>query len=591
MASDRPTDPPEPPEDDGTERTIGRGALVNMLGSIGKLLVPLGFVVITRLFGPDAVGLFLLSSILLDVATNLTVSGINDGVVLLATRREVAEDEDGAHDILANAFGISLAVAFALIGLAYFGGPEGVHQWSTEGPRLVPLLQLMALALPFRVISIVVVAATKVKLTMKWDALLNGFGRPGVFLAAAVVAYYVEGSPTGLAWAYVVSWVAVGVVALAVFPRYYRYSTLFARFRRFRFSAPLVAFAIPQNLNMAVGRFATDIDAVMLAYFNVAPAQIAFYYMGGQIVRNLRQIKLVFSGAYAPIISRLQAQGDDAAMNRAFSMVSRWATTIALPAALVVAIFRDELIWLFHDTFIDDTTFMLPLLVVPLLSCSVGLASNVIVMTGHSRWNLFNAILQAGINVTLNYLWIPEHGILGAAMATAVSGVFVSTLTLIEARVLVGVTLSPRRIYKPFLAGLVATGIAGAWLHFAPDPSLPLEIAIGLSAIAGYVGVLLGLGVPRTHGPSSRGASAERYSPSMNSRTRRARSSQVQRCICSSAAAPRRSRIGSSSSSVRSRATAWSVSSGVTRQAFSRSVSTSRMSGPSPEKIGRPVAM
>lgn len=506
MSSDPPSEEPAPPDDDDdgsdgeddgdhTERTLGRGALVNSLGMVGKLLVPLSFIVITRLFGPDTVGLFLLSFILLDIVTNLTVSGINDGVVLLATRQDVAKDEDGVHDVLANAFGISLVVAFAIIVLSRFGGPEGLIGIYDEGPRLVPLVQLMAVALPFRVITIVVVAATKVKLTMKWDALLNGFGRPGVFLASAVLAYYVDGTSTGLAWAYVVSWVSVCMVALVVFPRYYRYGRLLDRLRHFKLSLPLVAFAIPQNLNMAVGRFATDIDTAMLAYFNIPPAKLAFYWMGGQVVRNLRQIKLVFSGAYAPIISRLHAQGDDAGMNRTFSMVSRWATTIALPAALAVAIFREELIWLFHATFIDDTTFMLPLMVAPLLSCSVGLASNIIVMTGHARWNLFNALLQAAVNVTLNYLWIPEHGILGAALATAASSIFVSTLTLIEARFLVGVTLSPGRIYKPFLAGLVATAIAGTWLSYAADATVVLKAVIAVAALGSYVAALVMLGI------------------------------------------------------------------------------------------------
>lgn len=496
MPSDRSTDPPASPAADGNERTMRRGALVNLLGAIGKLLVPVSFAVATRLFGPDAMGLFLLSFILLEIVTNLTVSGINDGVVLFATRQDVAKDEDGLHDVLANAFGISLVIAFLLIVASRFGGPSGLHLLYEEGPRLVPLVEIMALALPFRVTTMVVVAATKVKLTMKWDALLNGFGRPGVFLVAGVVAFFVEGTATGLAWAYVASWVAVCVVALGVFPRYYRYSTLLQRFRHFRFSTPLVAFAIPQNLNMAVGRFATDIDTAMLAYFSVPPAKLAFYWMGGQIVRNLRQIKLVFSGAYAPIISRLHAQGDEEGMNQTFAMTSRWATTIVLPAALVVAMFREELIWIFHDTFVDDATFMIPLLIVPVLSCSFGLASNIIVMTGHSKWNLVNSLLMAGLNLTLNYLWIPEHGILGAAMATAVASALVSMVTLVEAKVLVGVTLQPARIYKPFVAGLIATAAAGGWLSIDSDPTLAAKAVGAVVSVGVYVGLLVLLGVP-----------------------------------------------------------------------------------------------
>jgi len=47
-------------------------------------------------------------------------------------------------------------------------------------------------------------------------------------------------------------------------------------------------------------------------------------------VINLRQIRLVFSGAYAPVISRLWAKRDREEMSLSFSTVFRWTTTFAL---------------------------------------------------------------------------------------------------------------------------------------------------------------------------------------------------------------------------------------------------------------------
>jgi O-antigen/teichoic acid export membrane protein len=496
MSESKPSQPAKSEESSSTQRVVARGAFVNVLGMIGKLLLPVSFIVITRLFGPDVVGVFLLGFILVDVATNLTVSGINDGVLMLASREDVAKDDEGVHRVLSNGFAMSLAVAAAMILVAYNGGPRALHWGYEDASQLIPLVQIMVLAVPFRVIGIVVVAATKVKLTMKWDALLSGFGRSAAFLIAAVVAYFVDVSATSLAWAYVAGWVAVGVVAMLVFPAYYRYGALLREFGRFKFSSELVRFAIPQNLNMAFGRFATDIDAMMLAYFGVPPAQLSFYWMGGQVVRNVRQIKLIFSGAYAPLIARLHAAGDREGMNRSFSMVSRWATTLALPVALIIIFFRGELIWLFHDTFTDDTSFMLLLLVVPLLSCSFGLASNVIVMTGHSGWNLFNSLTMAALNIVLNYLLIPRYGILGAAMATVLASVFTTTLALIEARMLVGVSLQYGQVYKPFAAGLAAGTVATVWLLAGPTSGLLMNLAGCAIALAVYAVVLFSLKVP-----------------------------------------------------------------------------------------------
>lgn len=478
-----------------TEETLARGALVNLLGMIGKLLIPVFFVVITRLFGPDTVGVFLLAFITIDVATNLTVSGINDGVLMLATRDDVAAGKDQIYQTLANGFAMSLGLAVLLVAASQTVAPWLLHQFYANAADLIPLVQIMAFALPFRVISIVVIAATKVKLTMKWDALLNGFGRSGLLLVASTIAFLVDESATALAWAYLAAWVAVGVAALFVFPVYYRYQALFREFRRFRISGSLVRFAVPQNLNMAFGRFATDIDAAMLAYFNVPPAQLAFYWMGGQVVRNLRQIKLIFSGAYAPIIVRLHMQGDRDAMNQSFSMVSRWATTLAVPGALIIVFFRSELIWFFHDTFTDDTTFMVLLLTAPLLSCIFGLAANIVVMTGHAKWNLINSLVMAGFNIALNFVLIPRYGIIGAAAATGIASLLVTTMTVVEARVLVGAKLLFDQVYKPLLAGLLAAAGATAWLTLGPDDGLPMRTLGAAASLAAYFVVLISLGV------------------------------------------------------------------------------------------------
>ena len=476
---------------------LARGAYTNLLGMMGKLLLPVTFVVITRLFGPDTMGMFLLASMLLDMVANLTVSGINDGVLMLATRSDEDETAPGRdlYQILANGFAISLAIAVALVVFSRVGAPDLLAQYYRSEFDLAALVQVMALALPFRVISVVVIASTKVQMTMKWDALLNGFARSGFLLVACVVAYFVEPSLIGLAWAYVATWAAIGVIALFVFPVYYRYAALLRELGRLRLSGPLIRFAVPQNLNMAFSTFATNLDIVMLAYFQVAPALLGFYGIAAQIVRNVRQVKLIFSGAYAPMIVRLHMKGDTEGMNRTFSMVSRWAITIALPISLIIVFFRSELMQIFDSSFTGDTTFMLLLLVGPLLGCGVGLASNIVVMTGHSKWNLFNSLTAAAINTALNFLFIPRYGLTGAALATAISSIIVTSIRAIEARVLVGATLVPREIYKPLVAGLASATVPMLIFSFAPASGLLVQVAGCGVALGIYFGVLKTLGV------------------------------------------------------------------------------------------------
>lgn len=492
------------------DRAVDRGAAVNFLGTLGKALIPVFFIVITRVFGPEIMGVFLLAYVALDVVSGLTVSGVNDGVLMFASR--VVEDpakKDELYAIFANGFVLSGAIALALIGLSALVGPAIVEAIYPGQPALVPALQIMIFSLPFYLFAIIVIAATKALLVMTWDALLIGFLRPFALLGFAVVAAVASRSVVGLAWAYFFASVVLGVASAFVFARYFSYRELWRHIARFRLSWPLIKFSLPQNLNLTFNQFITNLDVMMLGALRFDPAIIGYYGMGAQIANNVRLVRLGFSGAFAPVITRLHARGAIGELSRGFSRVSRAATTIALPLVIVIAIHKDDLLWLFHPTFRDDATFILPLLAVPLISCACGTAGNIIVMTGHSLWNLLNSFLVTGLNFALNLLLIPPYGLMGAAMATLISSSVVAVLQLIEVQALVRAHLDPRRLLGPLLAAAPAALIGVASVALGLDTTVWARAATTALALASYAAAALALGVislpPRRPRPGSAG--------------------------------------------------------------------------------------
>ena len=440
---------PAPPRHD---RTIARGALVNVVGLVGKALMPVFFILGTRLYGPATMGLYYLALTMIDVAINFTVSGFDNGVVMFASRyADEPKKKDDLYTVLANGLLISCGISFALILFAHVGGPALLlAKFPQRG--LVEAVQLFSWSLPFVVIPKIIIAATKARMTMKWDAIVMGYLRPGLLIALAALGHVLDLGLTGLVWGYLITYGVLTAVMLFVFGTYFSFGALFSAMARFSLFRPLVTFAIPQNLNMTFNTLITSLDVLMLGYFGFSLETVIFYGIGAQVVRNVRQARLAFSESFSPVIARLHAQGATAELSRSFSMVSRWTATVGLPLALAVGLLREDLLLLFHDTFTGDATFMLLLLIPPVLSCCFDLAGNIIVMTGHSKWNLFNSLTVASLNAVLNYLLIPKHGIMGAATATVVAASIITVLQLIEARVLVGAKLSLARVYKPYAA-------------------------------------------------------------------------------------------------------------------------------------------
>jgi O-antigen/teichoic acid export membrane protein len=252
----------------------------------------------------------------------------------------------------------------------------------------------------------------------------------------------------------------------------------------------MLEFAIPQSLNMTLNKYVTRLDVVLLAKFGQPAPMLAYYSTAALITANLREVKLIFSGALAPVAARYHGAGDRALLEETLGRVCRWTTTLIVPLLIVVVVLRDDLLKVVSKTYTHGAEFMVLLLVPPFMSCAFGLAGNMVTYAGRSGWTLTNSALIAVLNTGLCTLLIPRYGLLGAALATALAMFLISVLQMIELRWLEGVAIRARAVYKPHVGLLVvALAIAALW-----DPAdlagLPLRIATTLGLIALYTLVL-----------------------------------------------------------------------------------------------------
>jgi O-antigen/teichoic acid export membrane protein len=106
-------------------------------------------------------------------------------------------------------------------------------------------------------------------------------------------------------------------------------------------------------------------------------------------------------------------------------------------------------------------------------------------MTGFPRVNLMNSTIVLFINIILNYLWIPQYKIMGAAYATLVSMTILAIMRLIEVKMIVKIQPFSIKMLKPIIAG-----IAMAVVLYGIKPIIfPLHTLLTLSAavIAGGI--------------------------------------------------------------------------------------------------------
>ncbi|MEM1041067.1 MAG: oligosaccharide flippase family protein [Bacteroidota bacterium] len=481
-------DPDPPPGNDGrgqVQDEVQRGAVVNALGLAAKVTGPLFLLVVTRLYGAEVFGVFVSAAALVEIALALLTSGFRDAAVRYVARY-AESDRARLYDALANTLGLSIGGAMLLAAATQVVAVPIVRALYDFGDVLAPAVQVMALALPLMAFERIVLAATQGLRIMKYEAFFGGALKSLILLVMAYALHLAMPTVQGLVIAWMLAQATSSFVALAIYGREFAWRPLGHAFRRFRLDRKLLSFAIPQNLNMTLNRFLTGVDVLMLGALGASAAAVGTYGAGAAVVREIRQVRLAFSSALAPQIARLYGQGEREALSRVYSTTARWTATLGIPLLLAVAVLHTDLLRVFYPDYEDAAAFMLWLLLIPYLSTGFGLAGNVVVMTGHSRLNLFNSVSSGIINVALNFVLIPRFGLVGAAAASALGSLVTTVLQLFEAHWIVGVSMQLGVIYRPHVAGLVGLGVVVGIALAVPLPSMPLGYRIG-AALAGAV--------------------------------------------------------------------------------------------------------
>jgi O-antigen/teichoic acid export membrane protein len=124
--------------------------------------------------------------------------------------------------------------------------------------------------------------------------------------------------------------------------------------------------------------------------------------------------------------------------------------------------------------------FLLP---IPYLYCSFSLAGNVVAMTGHSKLTLMNSFIVATTNVILNIILIPQLGIIGAALASAIAMFILNSFEVIEACLVASTKFFLKDMIRPHIAGLMGVTVLSVGLIFFPATQNSLSAQLILTSV------------------------------------------------------------------------------------------------------------
>lgn len=401
---------------DGHTREVVKGSasalVIRLFGAILSFALS---VVLGRMLGANGVGLYFLAFSAVTIAAVIGRVGLDNALLRFTAASVSSDDWVAVKGLYLKSIRFTLiASSFMAILVAVFA--PWISSVLFDDPNLSALLRLMALAIvPTALFTIIAKMLLGLKRTGDGIAILSVCA-PALCLVGAIVLVPTWGVE-GAAIAYAVSALLTGFIAWwkwhAALPQTAEVEGYFPSEKLLQSSVPLFWVALSQLVIM-------QSSTVILGIWSTIE-DVGIYGAASRIVVLLSFLCLAVTSIASPKFSALYQKGDMQALNTLARSSSKLLFLAASPVLAILFFVPDKVMAIFGPEFVSGAMVIFILAAGQLVNIITGPAGNLLMMCGHERLVKNTLVISAFLCVFISLLLIPEMGVIGAAIANAVT--------------------------------------------------------------------------------------------------------------------------------------------------------------------------
>jgi O-antigen/teichoic acid export membrane protein len=452
---------PDAISDEATGEIAGmaRGGALNVGAAIvNQLCLFLITVVMARVLGRAAVGLYAQAFAFLTLLGLLSLSGFRAGLTRFVAVHLADDDAGAVRGALRLGVGITAAASVAL-GLALFLlAPFLARHVFNEAALAMPL-RFAGATLPAAAVTDAVLSATQGFHTMKPYAFIGLIGEPAGRLALSAIAMATGAGLRGVMVALLISnWCAVAAAFVSL--RALVVGRVPRRDGPARYlPRQLVGFSAISWMAALASTGLIWADTLLLGAYK-GSAAVGVYQVATRVVLLASFVMLPVNAAFAPRIAALYRRGRTDALQRSYAAATGWILRLSLPAFAVCVVFPRELLAIFGHRFVVGASVTIILAGGKLVDSATGPCGLMLNMSGRPGLSLVDNVIALALNIGLNIWLIPRHGIVGSAWAWAVSLAVVNIARVVQVRRVLGMFPFGIGEARALVAALLAAAMA-----------------------------------------------------------------------------------------------------------------------------------
>lgn len=372
---------------------------------------------LANVLGQAAFGLYEVARTWVTIVASFGPLGTDKGLVYFIPRKQAADDAAGvkgtiqASLILSAIAGPLLAAAVAAI--LVIGGLK------TPAERSALLMMLPAAAVWSVLLGMV--GTLRAFKDMKGQTLAYLIVLPVGMFAAALLPWLTGG---GVEWA-VIGFVGANVLSLAVaVPLVWRRVGPLLRDSGIpgdRRWGELLKYSLPESFSAVLFRINQWADVLMVDLLGNGTADVGLYRTAVTLAMIGEVPAVAVNTMFQPVVAEMVFANDPERLRKVVRIVTRWMVLLAAPVYMAIYVGMELALSLWKPEYASSADALAILLWGQAVYVLAVPVTALIPMSGRAKLNLANAGAAATLNVVLNALLIPGHGIEGAATATGIS--------------------------------------------------------------------------------------------------------------------------------------------------------------------------
>ena len=420
-------------------------------------------IAMTHMVSPTIYGAFGTVSTIALTLTPLARLGLEGVLVRLLPLYRTRDQSDLIAGLLR--FTTAIVLGFGLlIGILFFAYAAPIALQIYHNPAyLLPIRELAPL-IPLIALHFVSAAGLQAFKYIKWKVALDHFAHPVITLVTLVIFYWLGWRLEALSLSAILGYLFTVLISQVILHKTARRYTLTTPARYIprtwsRFTAPLFCYSIVHTI-------AGTTNILLLSIFST-PGRTGIYLASERVSYFIAIPFLALSLIFSPLIVEYHTRGRHQQVATMLKMVTRWSFVCSLPIFLGCLIFHDTILALFGHQYRTGGSVLILLCASSLILAITRTTSHLLAMIGSLRLITLNSIATLAIHTGLSFFLIQRFGVLGAAIATLLTPCILDGLCLIEVYWIMKIHPYRQDMYKPLIAGSVASVVALLLLHLA----------------------------------------------------------------------------------------------------------------------------